>query len=290
MHGSAQGQHNVGNVLVDTGGLSSLHVGGDGGNGGAGAEGNGCGLEQMPEHDLYRTLAAAETGIDGEEDEHIHKAQAVVQQQRTAVVTDQLGTVVGYQIGEEAEETDGGIVSNDLDGIHNAGSDVFQQPGSHGFGTTLHLNTEAENDSKDDQGQNSPAAQQLHKVGLGEEADDHIPCSHNLAGISGRHIVGAGNNGKDADNSVHNEGSNGGGDGKGTQGSTHDLTGPLHAGHIGNGGGDGAEYHGNHQTEHHVGKQFAQGLQIAGKAGPQQTNHAAAGNAKQHTDNKGIVF
>ena len=106
VHGGAQGQDDVGDVLADAGLFRSFHVGGDGGNGGAGAEGNGCGLEQVLEHHLGAALAAAEAGIDGEEDEHVSKAQYVVDDQGAAVVADQLGAIGSDQVSEETEETD----------------------------------------------------------------------------------------------------------------------------------------------------------------------------------------
>ena len=80
----------------------------------------------------------------------------------------------GHQAGEEAEEADGRIVGDQLYGLHNAVGDILQELRRLGLGTAIHLDTEAEQHRRHDQGQNSPAAQQLRKVRLRKEIDDHI--------------------------------------------------------------------------------------------------------------------
>lgn len=97
VHGGTHGQDNVGDILGNAGLIRDLHVGRDSRNGRARAKGNGCRTEQLGEHDLRAALTAAELGVDGEEDEHVGKAHDVVDDERAAVIRDQLRTVGGDQ-------------------------------------------------------------------------------------------------------------------------------------------------------------------------------------------------
>ena len=112
MHGGAQGQHHVADVLGDAGVRCLLNVGGDGGDGGAGAQGYDGGLCHMLEHGLDSAPAAAEPGEQGEGHKNINKAEGIVHHQSPGIVRSDLGAVGGHQVGEEAEEGDGGVVGD----------------------------------------------------------------------------------------------------------------------------------------------------------------------------------
>ena len=290
MHGSAQGQDDVADFGVDAGFLSSFHVGGDGSDGGAGAEGHGSGLKQVLPHDLGAALAAAEAGIDGEEHKHVDEAQGVVNDQGAAVVADQLRAVGGDQVGEEAEEADGGIVGDDLDSLEDAAGDVLQQLGSHGLGAAVHLHAEAADHSEHDHGQDGTAAQQLHEVRLGEEVDDHIAQADDLGDVCLRGSIVAGDHGEHPHNGVHDHSGDTGGDAEGSQSHTHDLTSPLCTGHIGNGRSNGAEHHGHHRAEHQVGEDRAEGFQCRRGLGEHQSHNAAACHADKHAQQESVVL
>ena len=290
VHGGAQGQDDVGDILADAGLLGGLHVGGDGGDGGAGAEGNGSGLEEVLEHDLHSALAAAEAGVDGEEGEHVGEAQDIVDDQGAGVVADQLGAVVSNQVGEEAEEADGGVVGDDLDHIHNAAGHILQQLGGHGLLAAGHLDAEAEEDGEDDQGQDGPAGPQLHEVGLGEEVDDHVGQAQRLADLTLGDGVLALNQGEDAADHIHDDGGDACGGAEGGHGGAHDLAGLLHGLHVGDGGADGAEDHRHDHAEHQVGEDGAEPCQAAGLLGEQPAEDAAGGDTGQHAGDKAIVF
>ena len=289
VHGSTQGQDNVGDILRDAGFFSSFHIGGDSSNRGASAEGNSSGLEQLAEHDLCSTLAAAKAGIDGEEHEHVSEAQHVVDDQRAAVVADQLGTVGSDQISKEAEEADGCVVGDQLDNLHDALGQVSQQLCGHGLLAASHLDAEAAQNCEDDQRQDCPAAPQLNEVRLGEEVDDHISKAQGLTNFTGGCFVLTLNQGEDTANNVHEERGDAGSYQEGSNGGAHDLTGFLGAVHVSNRGSDGTENHGDNDTEHQVNEHSAQGLQ-AGCAGPNSTGNAAGNDAQQHKENKRIVF
>ena len=53
----------------------------------------------MLEHNLCCTLAAAEASVNGREDKQVSKAHYIVDQQSTAVVTDELGAIVAESDG-----------------------------------------------------------------------------------------------------------------------------------------------------------------------------------------------
>lgn len=78
VHRCTHREHDIADLTGNAGVLGGFHVSGDSSNGGACAEGN-CGrLEQVLEHDLDCTLAAAEACVDGEEDKHVDKADYIV--------------------------------------------------------------------------------------------------------------------------------------------------------------------------------------------------------------------
>ena len=163
------------------------------------------------------------------------------------------------------------------------------------------VNTETKENGKDDQRQDGSAAQQLMEVGLGEEADNQLTQAHGIIYCALNSLVAFGNQRDQPANDVHNDGSNGGGGAEGNQSGTHQLACPLCAFHVGNRGGDGAEHHGNHDAEHHVDEQGAQGLQHS-RAGvdhftagifdrrPESAGHAAGNDTNQHENDKGVVF
>ena len=72
-------------------------------------------LNMMPDG----TLAAAEPREQGEGREDIDEAQGIVDQQGAAVALGDLRAVGGYQISEDGEERDRGIVGDDLDELHH---------------------------------------------------------------------------------------------------------------------------------------------------------------------------
>ena len=290
----------VRDILADAGFFRGFHVGGDGGNGGTGAEGNGCGFEQVLEHDLSAAPAAAKTGVNGEEGEHVHEAQHVVDDQGAAVVANQLRTVGGNQGSEETEKADGRIVGNDLDHIHDAAGHIGQQLGGHGFLATGHLDAEAAENGEDDQGQNCPAAPQFGEVRLGEEVDDHIRKAKGGTHFALGHLILALDQGEDPGDDVHDQRGDTGGDTEGNHSNTHDLAGLFHGVHVGNGGGDGAEYHGDHDTEHQIDEYGTQRFQNGGTGvndhitrldhGEDGTGDAAGNDTGEHHDDEAVVF
>ena len=128
----------------------------------------------MLPHGLHAALAAAEASIDREEDEHVCKAQNVVDDKRAAVVSDEVGTVSSNKIGKEAEEADGCIIGDDLHDIHENGREVIKEFCYHALLAAGHLNAEAEEGRGNDERKDSLAAPQLAEVGLGEEVYDHV--------------------------------------------------------------------------------------------------------------------
>ena len=290
VHGGAQGQDDVADILADARLLRHLHVGGDGGHAGASAEGHRRRAEQLGEHDLRAARAAAEPGIQREEDEHIGEAHNIIDDKGAAVVADKGRAVGGHQAGEEAEEADGRVVGDQLDGLHDAVGDVLQELGRLGLRAAVHLNAEAEQHRRHDQGQDGPAAEQLRKVGLGKEVDDHVAEAQGLADLTLHDGVAAVHQGKDAADNIHQHAGDGGGDQKGGDGHTHDLAGTLHALHVGDGRGDGAEHHRHDHAEHHVDEQCAQKFDLAAEARGERAHQAAGHDACEHTQDKPVVL
>ena len=183
-----RGDDDVGDVLGDTGLLGDFHVGRDRRDGRAGAERHGSRPEQLGEHGLRRALAAAEAGVDRGGDEHVDEAQDVIDRERAAVVADEVGAVVGDQIREEAEEADGRVVGDDLEGLHDAVGDVVEQLRGLGLRAASHLHAEAEENGRHDERQNGPAAEQLGEVRLREEVDDHVGHAQRAADLTPRSL------------------------------------------------------------------------------------------------------
>ena len=290
VHGGAQRQHDVADVLADAGFLRHLHVGGDGSHAGAGAEGHRRRAEQLGEHQLCAALAAAEPGIEGEEDEHVGKAHDIVNNERAAVVLHQLRPVGGHQVGEEAEEADGRIEGDELHGLHDAARDILQKLCGLCLRAAVHLDAEAEQHRRHDQGQDGAAAQQLREVGLRKEVHDHVAEAQRLADLALHDGIAAVHQGNDAADDVHQHTGDSGGNKERGDGHAHDLTGALHALHVGDGGGDGAEHHGHHHAEHHVDEQRAQEFDLAAEARRERAHQAAAHDAGEHTQNEPVVF
>ena len=290
MHGGAQRQHDVGHIFADAGFLRHFHVGGNGRHGGAGAKGHRCRAKQLGEHQLCAALTAAEPGIEGEEDEQVGKAHDVIDDKRAAVILYQLRAVHRYQIGKEAEETDGSVVGDDLHCFHDAVGDVLQQLGGPGLGTTGHLDAEAKQDGRHDQGQNGPAAQQFTEVRLGKEVDDHIAEAQHFADLALHNgILAVHQRDKTADDVGQHTGDSGS-DQEGRYGDAHDLAGPLDTFHVGDGGGDGAEHHGHHHAEHQIDEQRAQEFDLSAEARRQPAYETAGHNAAQHAQDKPVIF
>ena len=289
MHGGAQGQDDLRDILGDAGVFRGLHVGRNGGNRGAGAEGDGCRGKEMLEHNFGCSPAAAEACVNGGRDEHIDKAHHIVDNQGAAVVADQLGTVCSHQVGEEAEEADGGIVGDDLDHVHDAGGHVRQELCNQGILAAGHLNAEAEENGGNDERQDGPAAPQLDKVGLGEEVDDHVGNAQTCVHFSLGELIGAGGQGEDAHNNVHQNRGDGGGDQEGDNGGTQHFARAAHTVHIGDGGGDGTEHHRHHNAEHQVDKYGSQRLK-GGSAGPDSADDAAGHDTHQHGYQEAVIL
>ena len=143
---------------------------------------------------------------------------------------------------------------------------------------------------EDDQGQDGPAAPQFGEVGLGEEVDNHVGDTQGLANFTGNDGVLALNQGEDPADDIHDDGGDTGGDAEGGNGGAHDLTGLFHGVHVGDGGSDGAEHHGNYHAEHQIGEDGTQPGQVGSLLRPYPTKNAAGHDAGQHADDKAVVF
>ena len=290
MHGCAQGQDHVGDILGDAGISGSFHIGGDGCNGGAGAKRNHGGLQNMAEHDLGAILAAADPGKQGEGGEDVDGTQRVVSQQAAGVVGGDLGTVSSNQVSEEAEESDGGVVADDLNELQHHIGKVLQPLGNGGVLTAVQIDGETEENGEDDQRQHCPAGQQANEVFGGEEVDDQGGKGSILAHLlTGDLSPGLQDRGEYLHDHIHDERCNGTGNDEGTDGDAHDLAGALAVTHVGNGAGDGRKDHGNHDTEHHVDEQGTQGLEYGG-TGPHSTDDTTGYDGCQHNEGRPIVL
>ena len=295
MHGRAQGQHYIGDVLGDAGVLGRFHIGGDGGDGGAGAQGHHGRPEDMAEHLAGAALAAAEEGEEREGREDVDGAEGIVDQQRPAIVGGDLGAVGGHQVGKEAEEGDGSVVGDDLDELHHHVGQIVQPLADRGILAAVEVDGEAEEQGEDDQRQHGLAAQQADKVLSGKEVDDHLRDGGILAQLLGRDILPRDQDrGNQPHQHEHDAGGDGAGDDEGTNGDAHDFAGPFAAAHIGHSAGDGREDHGNHDTEHHVDKHGAQRFQNLGAGAlfcgrEQEAHHTASDDGYQHADQQAVV-
>ena len=238
--------------------------------------------------EVRAALAAAELGVDWEEDEHVHEAHDVVDDERAAVVRDELRAVGGDQIGKEAEEADGGVVGDELYGLHDAARDILEQLRGLRLGAAVHLDAEAEQHRRDDQRQDGLAAQQLHEVRLGKEVDDHVAEAQRIADLALRDGVVPIHEREDAADDVHQDTGNGRSDQERCDGHTHDLAGAFDALHIGDGGGDGAEHHRHDHAEHHVDEQRAQEFDLAAEGRGERAHQTAGHDAGDHEDQESV--
>ena len=289
MHRCAHRQDDVAHVAGDAGVVGRFHVGRDGRNGGAGAESRHSRGEQVLEHDLGRARAAAEAGVYRGGDKHIYKAHDVVDDKRAAVIADEGGAVACDEVCEEAEEADRRIVGDDLDGLHDAVGDVLKQLRGLGRGAAGHLYAEAEDYRRDDQGQDSSAAEQLREVGLGEEVDYHISHAECRADLALSDDVSALNEREYTHDYVHQHCRDSCRDGKDRDRDAENLARALRAAHVRDGGGDGAEHHRHHDAEHHVYEHRAQRLK-SGRSRPYRADDAAGDDADEHGDYEPIAL
>ena len=288
MHGGAHGQHDVRDVLADAGLIGNFHVRRDGRNGRAGTERHRRRAEQLGEHDLRAALTAAELGVDREEHEHVHEAHDVVDNERAAVVGDQLRAVSRHQIGKEAEEADRGVVGDELHGLHDAACDILEHQRGLCLGAAVHLDAEAEQHRRNDQRQDGLTAQQLHEVGLGKEVDDHVTEAQRIADLAFRDGVVTIHEREDAADDVHDDTGDSGSDQERCDGHTHDLTGALDTFHIGDGRCDGAEHHRHHHTEHHVDEQCTQEFDLFAEVRGERAHETAGDDAGEHEDQESV--
>ena len=143
-------------------------------------------VPKLMEHDLRRALSAAEAGVDRGEDEHINKTQNIIDRKRAAIIADEVRAVVGDEIREEAEEADGRVIGDNLERLHDAVRDVLEQLRGLRLRAARHLDAEAEQDRRDDERQNGPAAEQFGKIGLRKEVDNHVGHAQRAAHIRPR--------------------------------------------------------------------------------------------------------
>ena len=265
MHGGAQGQHDLADILGDAGILRRFHVGGNGGNRGAGAQGGDGGAGNAAEHLTHGALAAAEPGEQGEGGEDVDKAQRVINGQGPGIVRGDLRAVSSHQVGKEAEEGDGSIVGDQLHDLHHGLSKAGEQGGDGAVRTGAQVDAEAHQDGKDDQRQHGTAAEQGGKVADSEEVDDQIRNGNGIVHHAlGQVAPGLQYRRDQLHQHDHDGGGDGAGDDEGQNGGAHDFTGTPAAAHGGNGSGDGRKHHGDHDAEHHVDEQGAQGLEDGG--------------------------
>ena len=291
MHGSAQRHDHLSHVLADAGILSLFQVGGDGSDRGAGTQGDHSGLGDVLEHGLHAVLAAAEPGEQRERSKDVDKAQGIVHSHGAAIGAGDLGTVVSDQASEDGEEGHGSIVGDDLDELHHDIGHAAEPLGDQGLRAASHVGGEAEQHGEHDQGQHGLAGQQTHEVAGGEEVDDHVGNGGVLAHfLRGDVVPGNQYRGEDLHQREHDDSSDGAGDDEGRHRGAHDLTGTLHALHVGNGARNGHEHQGNHHAEHHVDEHGAKGLYDRGHTGGQPAHQRANDHCAQHDAKENIIL
>ena len=265
MHGGPQGQHHVRHVLADAGVRGLLHVGGNRRHGRAGAQRHHGGFRDVPEHDADGALAAAEPGEEGPGGEDIDKAQGIVHRQGPGVVLRNLGAVGSHQVGEEAEEGDGGIVGDDLHEFQHHAGQVVQEPPHGSLLAAVEVHGKAEEQGEHNQRQHGPAGQEAAEITGGEEVHNHVRQGGVLPHLLRSQVrPGGGHRREDHHQHIHDDGGDGPGDHEGPHGDAHDLPRPLPALHVRHGAGDGGEDHGDHHAEHQVDEHGAQGLEDRG--------------------------
>ena len=240
----------------------------------------------MLKHHAHGALTAPEVGIDGKEDEHIGEADHIIHDDGCGVVGDEILAVGSNQAGKEAEETDGRVVGDDLDGLEDAVGDILQKLCRHGLGTAGHLHAEAKEDGRHNQRQDGPAAQQFIEVGLGEEVHDQVGQSQ-AGGLLRLELGSDREDRQKAHDDIHDQSSDGGSAQEGDDGGAQQFAGALDVLHVGDGGGDGEEHHGHHHAEHHVHEQRSQGLQLS-RVGPYGAHDAAGHDTDEHQNQKTI--
>ena len=207
----------------------------------------------MAEHDANGTLAAAEPREQGEGGKNVEKAQRIVHQQCPAIALDHLGAIGRYQIGEDREEGDGGVIGDDLDELHHHVRKAGEPLADNGVLTAGHLHGKAEQHGKYDKGQHGPAAQKAHKVLCREEIDDHFCHGSVFTDLLGGKVGPRHQHRREQlHQHEHDNGGNSAGNYEGADGSGHDFSGPLAAVHIGNGPGNGGKHQRDHDAEHQV--------------------------------------
>ena len=291
MHGGAQGQHHVGNVLIDAGGVSLGNIGGDGGNRGTGTQRHNSGTGDVLEHDLCSTLAAAKPCEEGESGEDVDEAQGIVDNHGAAIAFSNAGTVGGNQIGEDGEEGNGSIIGDDLNELHHHVGEACQPLAHDGLLAAGELHREAKEHGEHDQGKHGAAAQQTGEVADGEEVDDHVGHRRVLAhGLTGNIAPGLQHGREDLHQHVHDDSSQSAGDHEGSHGGAHDLTGTFLAFHIGDGAGDGSEDHGNDHAEHHVDEHGAQECDLMAKSGIEPAQQGTCDHGADQDRQKAVVL
>ena len=117
--------------------------------------------------------------------------------------------MIGDQVGKETEEADGRVVGDNFERLHDAVRDVLEQLRRSGLRAARHLHAEAEEHRRHDQRQDGPAAEQLRKVGLREEVDDHVGHAERTADLPFDHRVFARNRRDDQNGHIHDDRRNG---------------------------------------------------------------------------------
>ena len=291
VHGCAQRHHHLADVLADARLLSHFHIGGDGGNGGAGAQRDNGGTGNVTEHGLNSTLAAAEPCKQGESGKDIDEAQGIVHHQRAAIALDDLSTVGSNQIGEDGEESDGGIVGDDLHELHHDLAEGGEPLGDGALGALCCVGGKAEQQREHNQRQHGLTAQQTHEVAGGKEVDDQLGNGGVLAHLLG--VEGGPcfqHRGEDLHQHKHDESGDQTGDHESTDGRTQDLTGTLAALHGSHRACDGGKHQRHHHAEHHVDKHSTEGLDRMAEIGGKPTHDAAQHHRCQHNDEETIVL
>ena len=291
MHGCAQRHHHLADVLADARLLSHFHIGGDGGNGGAGAQRDNGGTGNVTEHGLNSTLAAAEPCEQGEGGKDVDEAQGIVHHQRAAVALDDLSTVGSNQIGEDGEESDGGIVGDDLHELHHDLAEGGEPLGNGALGTLCCVGGKAEQQREHDERQHGLTAQQTHEVAGGKEVDDQLGNGGVLAHLLG--VEGGPcfqHRGEDLHQHKHDESGDQTGDHESTDGRTQNLTGTLAALHGGHRACDGSKHQRYHHAEHHVDEHSTEGLDGMTEIGGKPAYDAAQHHRTQHNGQETIVL
>ena len=132
----------------------------------------------MLEHHLYSTLAAAESGIKRETYKHIQESYHIVEDNSSGVAGNKVCTVCCHQRGKEAEKSDGCVIADQLDDLHEGICDLLEQSGNLRLRPAAHLNAESEEDTGYNQLQDGTAAPEFRKVRLGKESDNQFPGIH----------------------------------------------------------------------------------------------------------------